>query len=108
MTTLAPSRAARKAMALPIPRLAPVMKRVLPLSVAAGLKIASFISSGTAWRILVSSSPLRQQVSKRVDKNTRLFEEQMMMHSWQSDNGRLFVQYTRHVPDNVRRKKSAP
>src|SRR4051794_16851517 len=32
MTTFAPSLAARRAMALPIPRLAPEMKRVLPLS----------------------------------------------------------------------------
>src|ERR1700687_1539104 len=31
MTTLAPSAAARRAMALPMPRLAPVMNRVLPL-----------------------------------------------------------------------------
>ena len=33
ITTFAPSRAARSPMALPMPRLAPVMKSVLPLSV---------------------------------------------------------------------------
>ena len=33
MTMLAPSRAARSAIARPMPREAPVMKRVLPLSV---------------------------------------------------------------------------
>ena len=33
ITTLAPSRAARKAIASPMPREAPVMNRVLPLSV---------------------------------------------------------------------------
>src|ERR1035438_4744272 len=36
MTTFAPSRAARSPMALPMPRLAPVMKRVLPLRVDMG------------------------------------------------------------------------
>src|SRR3972149_4580430 len=34
MTTLAPSRAARSAIASPIPRLAPVMNRVLPVRLA--------------------------------------------------------------------------
>src|SRR6266571_4276523 len=34
MATFAPSRAAASAIALPMPRLAPVMKRVLPWSVA--------------------------------------------------------------------------
>ena len=34
MATFAPSCAARKAIALPIPRLAPVMKRVFPANVA--------------------------------------------------------------------------
>ena len=35
IATLAPSRAARSAIALPMPRLAPVMKRVLPARVLA-------------------------------------------------------------------------
>ena len=39
-TTLAPSRAARSPMAFPMPRLAPVMKRVLP------------------WRVLTDGSPV--------------------------------------------------
>src|SRR6266567_2372681 len=37
MAMLAPSRAARSAIALPMPRLAPLMNRVFPLSVAMGL-----------------------------------------------------------------------
>ncbi len=41
MTTLAPSAAARRAMALPMPRLAPVMNRVLPLRSAMGRDASS-------------------------------------------------------------------
>src|ERR1700726_3257800 len=46
MTTLAPSAAARRAMALPMPRLAPVMNRVLPLRSAMGRDASSMRTSG--------------------------------------------------------------
>src|SRR6202162_436085 len=42
ITMLAPSRAARKAIARPMPRLAPVINRVLPARVAALLSLFSF------------------------------------------------------------------
>src|SRR5579864_3631646 len=48
ITTLAPSAAARRAMALPMPRLAPVMNRVLPLRSAMGRDASSMRTSGRA------------------------------------------------------------
>src|SRR5690606_33316885 len=46
IATLAPSRAARRAMARPMPREAPVMKRVLPASVVIGF---SSCARGALW-----------------------------------------------------------
>src|SRR5258706_4257450 len=46
MTMLAPSRAARRPMALPMPRLAPVMKSVLPRSDAIGSLLLTVRSRG--------------------------------------------------------------
>src|SRR5258706_4556980 len=42
MATLAPSAAARRAMALPMPREAPVMNKVLPFKSAIGVLLGSF------------------------------------------------------------------
>ena len=47
MTTLAPSCAARRPIALPIPRLAPVMKRVLPVRERSWSMMAGPFTDGT-------------------------------------------------------------
>src|SRR5690554_4177096 len=49
ITILAPSRAARSAIARPMPRDPPVMKTVLPFRVV----IARFLLAGEAWRALL-------------------------------------------------------
>src|ERR1700722_9136851 len=65
-TTFAPSRAARSPMALPIPRLAPVMKSVLPFSVDMGpalrrlssRRAAALVKQNVAQRVRESANEL--------------------------------------------------
>ncbi len=52
MTMFAPSRAARSAMAWPMPRLAPVMKSVFPLSVDMADKVPANPALGEDPKIL--------------------------------------------------------
>src|SRR2546427_476798 len=94
MTILAPSRAARRPMALPIPRLAPVMNKVFPFK------------SGIFFRSPFSPR-FPQQPSKGLDENKWLLQEQMMMRLWNLNERNALVQQPGHVMDDLTREQRA-
>src|SRR5436309_15989903 len=106
MTMLAPSCAARRPIALPMPRLAPVMNRVFPFSEAASRSSAggegwgeeAFLVTGFVRCVLeplpprgnccCRIAPIHQQLSQNLYKGQRLVQEQMMMRLWNADQRR--------------------
>src|ERR1044071_2765352 len=112
-TMLAPSRAARRPMALPMPRLAPVMNRVLPespgiqKSVISCVRICDRIGTSAHPAFRSSMLPICEQSFQSPFEGKRFIQEQMVVSVWNDDYRDVAWQQLLHVNNDLWREQSA-